>query len=223
MCLLVFQILIISKKHVRFATIRVELLKTPICKNNYFFSQTNSRKTAELQNATAENNQQEQALLFTEDEGNELETSAKLNDALSTKIIMLQLQLMDENKLKQAKKILENVKKSKRVIINKENEEFNVDKGPTNLRASVFLYEIQRQTKKLYNPAFMLTLISLKLDEQLVMNKYAKVSVQSMTTEQVNKSKTVEVAQYPLQQQEPNFQPTKKHRQVPGQKLLKDA
>ena len=176
-----------------------------------------------LQNATAENNQQEQALLFTEDEGNELETSAKLNDALSTKIIMLQLQLMDENKLKRAKKILENVKKSKRVIINKENEEFNVDKNPTNLRASVFLYEIQRQTKKLYNPAFMLILISLKLDEQLVMNKYAKVSVQSTTTEQVNKSKKVEVPQYPLQQQEPNFQPTKKHRQVPAQKLLKDA
>ena len=53
-----------------------------------------------LINATADNNQQEQALLFNEDEGNELETSTEPNDALSTELITLQLQLMDENKLR---------------------------------------------------------------------------------------------------------------------------
>ena len=63
-----------------------------------------------LINATAENNQQEQALLLTEDEGNDLETSSGLNDASSTSSterVMLQLQLMKENNLKGAKKFLE--------------------------------------------------------------------------------------------------------------------
>ena len=72
-----------------------------------------------LINATTDNNQQEQALLLTEDEEKELETSTELNDALSTELIVLLLQLMDKNKLKQAKKIPEIIKKSKRVTINK--------------------------------------------------------------------------------------------------------
>ena len=45
---------------------------------------------------------------------------------------------MDENKLKRVKKVLEITKKSKRVIINKENEELYVDKVPTGFKASVF-------------------------------------------------------------------------------------
>ena len=57
-----------------------------------------------LINGKADNNQQEQALLLTEDEGNELRTSTELHDALSTERITLQLQLMDENKLMRAKK-----------------------------------------------------------------------------------------------------------------------
>ena len=60
-----------------------------------------------LINATAENNQQEQALFLTEVEVNELETSAELNDSPSTERIMLQLQLMDKIKLKRDQKILE--------------------------------------------------------------------------------------------------------------------
>ena len=36
---------------------------------------------------TAENNQREQALLLTEDEGNALETSAELNDASSLNVL----------------------------------------------------------------------------------------------------------------------------------------
>ena len=102
---------------------------------------------------------------------------------MSSERITLQLQLIDKNKLKRAKKVLEFIKKSERVTINKENEEIYVDKAPTRLKASVFLYDIQQQTKKFYNPAFILILRSLKLDEELVMNKYAKVAVQSMTTE----------------------------------------
>ena len=144
--------------------------------------------------AKAENNPQKQALPLTsqddddddddDDEGNEMETSVELSEALSKKRILLQLQLMDEHKLKRAKKVLEVIKKSERVEINKDNEEIYVDKVPTVLKASVFLYDIQQQTKKLYNPAFILILRSLKLDERLVMNKYAKVEVQSTNTEQ---------------------------------------
>ena len=61
-----------------------------------------SRET--LIKPTADNNQQEQALLLTEHEGNELETSTELNDASSTEPITFQLQIMDKNKLKRAKK-----------------------------------------------------------------------------------------------------------------------
>ena len=113
-----------------------------------------------------------------------MEKSVELSEALSTERILLQLQLMDENKLKRAKKVLEVIKKSERVKINKDIEEIYVDKVPTGLKASVFLYDIQQQTIKLYNPAFILILRSLKLDERLVMNKYAKVAVQSTNTEQ---------------------------------------
>ena len=89
-------------------------------------------------NATADNNQQEQALLLTEDEGKELETSTEPNDASSTERITLQLQLIDKNKLKRAKQVLEIIKKSERVTINKENEELYVDKVPTGLKTSDF-------------------------------------------------------------------------------------
>ena len=147
--------------------------------------------------AKAEKNPQKQALPLTsqdddddgdgdddDDEGNEMEKSVELSEELSTERILLQLQLMDEHKFKRAKKVLEVIKKSERVKINKDNEEIYVDKVPTGLKASVFLYDIQQQTKKLYNPAFILILRSLKLDERLVMNKYAKVAVQSTNTEQ---------------------------------------
>ena len=87
--------------------------------------------------ATADNNQQKQALLLTEDEGNELETSTELNDASSTEPITFQLQIMDKNKLKRAKKILEIIKKSELVTIKKKMN-FYVDKVPTGLKASVF-------------------------------------------------------------------------------------
>ena len=90
---------------------------------------------------------------------------------------------MDKNKLKQAKKVLEINKKSERATINKEKEELYVEKVSSGLKASVFLYDIQQQTKKPVNPAFILILRSHKLDERLVMNKYAKVAVQSTTTD----------------------------------------
>ena len=94
----------------------------------------------------AENNPQKQALLLTsqddddvdDDEGNELQKNAELIEALSTESILLQLLLMDEYKIKRAKKLLEIINKSEQVKINKDNEEFYVDKRPTGLKASVF-------------------------------------------------------------------------------------
>ena len=49
---------------------------------------------------------------------------------------------------------MEIIKKSERVVINKENEEFYVDKVPTGLKASFFLYDIQQQTKKTLQTCF---------------------------------------------------------------------
>ena len=43
-----------------------------------------------------------------------------------------------------------------------------VDKVPTGLKAAVFLYEIQQPTKKLHNPAFIIILTALNLNEKLV-------------------------------------------------------
>ena len=89
------------------------------------------------------------------------------------------------------KKILETFEKPERVTVNKENEELYVDNVPTGLKASVSLYHIQQQTKKLYNPAFILIFRSLKLDEHLVMNKYTKVAVQSTTAEQAQQQQRI--------------------------------
>ena len=76
--------------------------------------------------AKAENNPQKQALPLTsqddddddgdgdddddDDEGNEMEKSVELSEALSTELILLQLQLMDEHKFKRAKKFLKLLK-----------------------------------------------------------------------------------------------------------------
>ena len=71
-------------------------------------------------------------------------------------------------------KFLKFCKKSERVIIKKDNRELCVDKVPAGLESSVScLYDVEQQANKLYRPAFILILKSLKLDEQLAMNKYA--------------------------------------------------
>ena len=64
---------------------------------------------------------------------------------------MLQLQLMDENKFKREKKDMENIKKSERVVINKENEEFYVDKVPTGLRHQFFCMIFSNKLKNSTN------------------------------------------------------------------------
>ena len=54
-----------------------------------------------------------------------------------------------------------------------------VDKVPTRIKAAVFLYDIQQPTKKIHNPAFIIILIALNLNEKLVINRNAKHAVQS--------------------------------------------
>ena len=73
-----------------------------------------------------------------DDEGNEMEKSVELSEALSTERILLQLQLMDKHKLKRAKKVLEVIKKSERVKINKDNEEFTLIKCQQVLKHQFF-------------------------------------------------------------------------------------
>ena len=85
-----------------------------------------------------------------------MEKNAELSETLSTERILLQLQLMDKHTLNQVKKVLVVIKKSERVKINKDNEKTCVAEIPTGPKESVFLYDIQKQTKKLYNPASIL-------------------------------------------------------------------
>ena len=54
-----------------------------------------------------------------------------------------------------------------------------LDKVPTGIKASIFLYYIQQQNKKLQNPAFIMILSALNLNEQSVMNTYAKHAIKS--------------------------------------------
>ena len=120
------------------------------------------------------------------------------------------------------KKVLEIIKKSERVTINKEYEEFYVDKVSTGLKALGFLYDIQKQTKNCttllsywfwglsnLTNSWLWTSMPISRFSQRLRNKF-------------NNSKKFDVSQYPHQQLEPTFLP-KNPRQVLAQKALKDA
>ena len=62
----------------------------------------------------------------------------------------------------------------------------------------------------------------LKLDEQLVMNKFAKVAVQSTNKKQAQKKQKAEVTQIPLQHLQSSFL-RRNRQQVKGQKASKDV
>ena len=92
---------------------------------------------------------------------------------------MGRLQVLEDKKFIRAKTILEIVKNSERVTINYDNEVINVDKVQTGLKAGVFLYDIQQPTKKPHNPAFIVILTALNLNEKLVKNQNSQHVVQS--------------------------------------------
>ena len=120
--------------------------------------------------------------LMTEDEGDGTnvgsDESTDAMDAVERRILG-QLEIMDVKKLTRAKNVLEIIKSSTRVKINKNDEMIYLDKVPTGIKASVFLYDIQQQNKKLQNPAFIMILSALNLNEQSVMNTYAKHAIKS--------------------------------------------
>ena len=91
---------------------------------------------------------------------------------------------MEVKKFTRAKNILEVIKSSTRVSINAMDETIYVANVPTGLTAASFLYDIQQQTKILHNPAYIMILSALELNEESVFNKYAKHAVQSKIKEQ---------------------------------------
>ena len=120
--------------------------------------------------------------LMTEDEGDGTNVgSDESTDAMDAveKRILGQLEIMDVKKLIRAKNVLEIIKSSTRVKINKNDEMIYLDKVPTGIKASVFLDDIQQQNKKLQNPAFIMILSALNLNKQSVMNTYAKHAIKS--------------------------------------------
>ena len=95
--------------------------------------------------------------LMTEDEGDGTNVgSDESTDAMDAveKRILGQLEIMDVKKLTRAKNVLEIIKSSTWVQINKNDEMIYLDKVLTGIKASVFLYDIQQQNKKLKNPSF---------------------------------------------------------------------
>ena len=68
-----------------------------------------------------------------------MEKNAELSETLSTKRILLQLQLMDKHTLNQAKKVLVVNKKSDRVKINKHNEKLTLMKFQQVLKNQFFV------------------------------------------------------------------------------------
>ena len=127
--------------------------------------------------------QQEQLKLLTDDEEVPVE---RVKDEIleekhnrQTESILGQLQVLEDKKFVRAKTVLEIIENSERVTINRDNEVIYVDKVPTGLKATIFLYDIQQPTKKLHNPAFINILTALNLNENLVINRNAKHAVQS--------------------------------------------
>ena len=127
--------------------------------------------------------QQEQLKLLTDDEEVPVERvkDEKLEEKHNrqTESILGQLQVLEDKKFVRAKTVLEIIENSERVTINQDNEVIYVDKVPTGLKATIFLYDIQQPTKKLHNPAFINILTALNLNENLVINRNAKHAVQS--------------------------------------------
>ena len=119
--------------------------------------------------------QQEQLKLLTDNE--EVPVERVKDEILEEKhnrqfkSILGQLQVLEDKKFVRAKTVLEIIKNSERVTKNRDNEVIYVDKVPTGLKATIFLYDIQQPTKKLHNPAFINILTALNLNEYLVINR----------------------------------------------------
>ena len=129
-------------------------------------SKTTATKETFTENAAE--TQHEQLELLTNDkevkfERDKDEILEEKND-IQTESILGQLQVLEGKNLLEQKPCL----KSGRVTINHDNEVIYVDKVPTGLKSAVFLYDIQQPTKKLHNPAFIINLTALNLNEKLV-------------------------------------------------------
>ena len=88
--------------------------------------------------------------LMTEDEGDGTNVgSDQPTDAMDAveKRMLGQLEIMDVKKLTRAKNVLQIIISSSRVKMNKIDEMIYLDKVPTGIKASVFLYDIQQQIK----------------------------------------------------------------------------
>ena len=107
-----------------------------------------------------------------------MEVLEEKNDR-QTKSNLRQLQVFKDKTFVRAKIILEIIKKSERVTINRDNEVVYVDKVPRGPKAAIFLYDIQQSTKKLNNPSFIIYVIVLNLTENLIINRNDKHAVQS--------------------------------------------
>ena len=144
-------------------------------------SKTTATKGTFTENAAEP--QQEQLELLTDDEEVKVERDKdeilEEKNECQTESNLGQLQVLEGKKYIRGKTILEIIKKSERVTINHDNEVIYVNKVPKRFKAAIFLDDIQQPTKKLHNPAFIIILTALNLNEKLVINRNDKHAVQS--------------------------------------------
>ena len=143
-------------------------------------SKTTATKETFTENAEPQQNQLD---LITEDEEVPLERDKdeileEKNDS-QTESILGQLQVLEDKKFIRANTILEIIQNSQTVTINHDKEVIYVKKVLSGLKAALVFYDIQKPTKKLHNPASIIILTALSLNEKLVVNRNAKQAVQS--------------------------------------------
>ena len=83
-------------------------------------------------------------------------------------------------KFTKTEKIVNLIKESKKVVID-EKENFIVDGTATGINVPIFLYDLQKPTKKLSNPDYFKILEVLNIKEDLVINRNAKIAIRKRT------------------------------------------
>ena len=97
--------------------------------------------------------------------------------------ILEQLQVLEKKKLVITKTILKIIKYSERVTLKRDIEAIYKVKIPTELKAAVFLYDVQQPINQLHYPAF------LQLERKVAINQNTEHAAQSASFNAQKKQK----------------------------------
>ena len=105
--------------------------------------------------------------------------------------ILQNLSMLAQPKFTRTKKIVNLIKESKNVVIDKK-ENFIVDATGTGIKVPIFLYDLQQPTKKINNPDYFKILEALIIKEDSVINSNAKIAIRKRTQRDTKQRKQKE-------------------------------